>query len=485
MPPTGKPTAPESARFKNAPKVAPPEPLRALAILVCAAEPRRVAEVALLQGPGPWIVGRDDDENPERFAPHSPRAPFDATGAPPLIDEKLSRSALVIEDAEGGALAVRRTGRLPMFVNEKETETALVSEGDVLRVGEHLALLVTSRTHDLGCAARIKGYPEHAHGEPDAYGIVGESPAVANVRADLLFAAEAERHVLILGPTGTGKELAAHAIHALSSRGHKPLVSFSAATVPHELAAALLFGNRKNFPNPGMPERKGLVGEADGRILFIDEIGRLDPAGQAALLRVTDPNGEYLRLGEDVPRRADVVVVAATNVDPEDLEHDIVDRFKVQIELPSLEDRPEDIPLLVRHLVLLAAKATPKIAGRFVYEHEGRKEVRLAPEIVCGLVRRAYPRNVRELDKILVEAMSKSPGDTILPTRKTTAPGSVKKPRSGGAQLQAVLDRHGWHITNAAKELGMSRASLRRRIAEHGLGPAKEEESGRDSKRRK
>jgi DNA-binding NtrC family response regulator len=235
-----------------------------------------------------------------------------------------------------------------------------------------------------------------------------------------------------------------------------------------------------------MPERKGLFGEADRGVLFIDEFGEWKSEGQAALLRALDSNGEYLRVGEDTPRRADVIVVAATNKHKEDLKHDIVDRFKVHIELPSLEERPEDIPLLVRHLVLAAARDTPKIAGRFVYEHEGRKEVRVSPEVISGLVRREYPRGVRELDRILVEAMSKSKGDTILPTKETAMPPvRVNKPRSAAAHIRSVLERHNWNISTAAEELGMSRPTLRKRIAEHALEPPNAEPGDGDGERRK
>jgi transcriptional regulator of acetoin/glycerol metabolism len=121
-----------------------------------------------------------------------------------------------------------------------------------------------------------------------------------------------------------------------------------------------------------------------------------------------------------------------------------------------------------------------------VYEHEGRKEGRVSPEVISGLVRREYARGVRELDRILVEAMSKSKGDTILPTKETAAAlAPVNKPQSQAAQLEAVLERHGWVISAAAKELGMTRASLRRRIDKHGLSPASSDARDRGTKPRK
>src|SRR5690348_15490748 len=127
-------------------------------------------------------------------------------------------------------------------------------------------------------------------------------------------------HVLLTGASGTGKELAARAIHALSKRSGQRLVARNAATLPESLIDAELFGNAKNYPNPGMAERAGLVGQADGSTLFLDEIAELPSSSQAHLLRVLD-DGEYHRLGDGLARRSDFRLVAATNRDVSSLKH--------------------------------------------------------------------------------------------------------------------------------------------------------------------
>ena len=143
------------------------------------------------------------------------------------------------------------------------------------------------------------------------------------------------RTSLLLGESGTGKELAARAVHQLSQRGRQQFVARNAATLPAGLIDAELFGNAKNYPNPGMPERRGLIGEADGGSLFLDEIGELPVELQAHLLRVLDGDGEYQRLGEGVARRSNFRLIAATNRDPSTLKHDLAARFTARIELPT------------------------------------------------------------------------------------------------------------------------------------------------------
>ncbi len=135
------------------------------------------------------------------------------------------------------------------------------------------------------------------------------------MRERIAFAANAGKHVLLHGESGTGKELAARALHALSSRAGKPFVSRNAATLPSGLIDAELFGSARNYPNAGMPERAGLVGQADGGTLFLDEIAEIPAEQQAHLLRVLDADGEYQRLGEATTRRSDLVLVGATNRD--------------------------------------------------------------------------------------------------------------------------------------------------------------------------
>src|SRR5262249_20190159 len=151
-------------------------------------------------------------------------------------------------------------------------------------------------------------------------------------------------HVLIVGKSGVGKELVARALYNLSPQKRQVFVAENMATVPPGLGTALLFGNRANFPNPGMKDRVGLIGEAEGGTLFLDEIGDMSQEAQPLLLRVMEHSGSYTRLGEESqPRRANVRFFSATN-HPERLRPELRRRFQHEIHVPDLNERREDIP---------------------------------------------------------------------------------------------------------------------------------------------
>jgi two-component system nitrogen regulation response regulator GlnG/two-component system response regulator HydG len=335
-----------------------------------------------------------------------------------------------------------------------------------------------------------------------------------------VFLAPRAEHVLILGASGTGKELVARALHRRSARGERPLVSRNAATFPESLVAAELYGNAKNFPNPGMSDRIGLIGEADGSTLFLDEFAELPAAVQAQLLRVLDA-GEYQRLGESHNRRSDFRLVAATNRPIEALRPDIAARFTFRIEVPDLNARREDIPLLVRHILRGIAEQDPDAAQR-VFAGRGPNAAPVIPcELMRSLLQYDYSTHVRELRGRLWQALvSKVTGSTPAapmarttssnppsgyPARRSTPPPSrastsplgrrsappparysapppsrrsVPPPSSRGhhegdltaADIQACLDRHNGVQTHAWRELGLSsRHALARLIVKHGL----------------
>ena len=190
---------------------------------------------------------------------------------------------------------------------------------------------------------------------------MGETPAGWALRDRIAFAAHADGHVLVHGESGTGKELCAAAIHGLSARFERSLVACNAVTFPTGLVDVELFGNAKNYPNPGTAERDGLIGEADGTTLFVDEIGELPATLQAHLLRVLDRKGEYQRLGEARVRCADLRVVAATNRAVTELKHDFAARFTLKVEVPPLSARAADVPLLVRHLLARVAAGNDEV----------------------------------------------------------------------------------------------------------------------------
>jgi DNA-binding NtrC family response regulator len=264
-------------------------------------------------------------------------------------------------------------------------------------------------------------------------------------------------------------------------------VARSAATIPASLIDAELFGNVKGYPNPGMPERPGLIGAAEGGTLFLDELGELPASLQANLLRVLDSGGEYHRLGASTARRADIRLVGATNRDPATLKHDLAARLPLCITLPGLTQRREDIPLLVRHILRRAAAKSPDVVGRFVApSQDGSGEPQIRPELVDHLLKWAYTTNIRELEALLWRCMAASSGDAVEwatdlarstpvktqdeAARGPTAPEEDTSVELSAEQIQASLAAHGGNISRAAHTLGLSsRYALYRLLKKHGI----------------
>jgi two-component system, NtrC family, response regulator HydG len=469
---------------------APAAPTRlALVIAWCSGGPDRVGEVALVDPDETWVLGRGDarpsgGERRLMFCRQRPSRDV-TTGS---VDAKgVSREQLRVR-VRSGSLEVTRVGRCPLSVRGSVVDQALVSPGDVLTLKGQLVLYCVRRPATLPA---LRLFPPEAmgpFGDADAHGMIGESPAAWALRERVAFCARADAHVLLLGETGTGKELAARALHALSPRAERSLCSRNAATLPAGLVDAELFGNVKNYPNPGMAERPGLIGQADHGTLFLDEIGELPHELCSHLLRVVDEGGEYQRLGDATPRRADVRLLAATNRDPRALKHDLLARLTLRIELPSLDARREDVPVLARHLLLRAARRAPEIGQHFVEGWDGdRGEPRIDPRLMERLLAHRYAHNVRELDALLWRAMAGSTGEVVELTdeviaelgssasRRPAAPAASAPAGELSAEaLREAIDKHGGNLARAARALGLpSRYALYRLLKKHGLDPGK------------
>lgn len=470
----------------------------ALSILWSASEPHRVGHRAECRPGKTLLLGRAPlaDREEEILCFREPRADFLRTAAAgtastELLGESLSRRQVELR-CDGDGLIIRNVGRCPMWVNGELAGKARVGHGDTIHLQQQLLLLCTVRRRQYLSVGR---YPEGRigrFGHPDAEGIVGEGRAVWELRERLALVAQSEGHVLILGESGSGKELAARALHSLSSRAQRPFLSGNIAAIPSSLGAALLFGNRRNYPNPGMEERAGLIGSAEGGTLFLDEIGDMAPELQPMFLRVMDRGAEYIRLGDDAHiRRANVRFLAATN-HPERLRPELRRRFHHEILVPSLNERPEDIPLLVRHLLL-----TQLAAGGDETQFYRDGHLRIDPRLLEQLVRHRFSTQVSELAFLLGQAMRESQGEMLLPlscelrdARPTrlgppepmSAPGLTmppvampqadlpadrELPEPGAAQ--AVLDSVRGSVVQAAAKLGITRHQLNRLIRRHQL----------------
>jgi two-component system nitrogen regulation response regulator GlnG/two-component system response regulator HydG len=378
--------------------------LLALIVLWSRHEPQRIGEVLLVPDDGadaPWIFGRGEASSRERRVILLRQRPGTLEASGPVECPRISRAQLRLWRHAPGALAIERIGRCAMVVGGRDADRATIRPGEIVELRNEMLFLCAVRPSMLPAGVSAS----HPFGAADAHGIVGESPAAWRLRGAVIEAARRAGHALVLGPSGTGKELVAQALHAQSDRGARLLTARNAATIPDGLVDPELFGNVRNYPNPGTPERPGLIGQADGSTLLLDEIGELPLASQAHLLRVLD-DGEYHRLGEAVARRADLRLVGATNRPESALKHDLLARLAIRITVPGLDERCEDVPLVAVHLLRHRAAADPSLAKRFF---EGAWP-RFSPALMSALVLHAYTTHVRELDALLVCSTLESTG---------------------------------------------------------------------------
>jgi two-component system nitrogen regulation response regulator GlnG/two-component system response regulator HydG len=264
------------------------------------------------------------------------------------------------------------------------------------RYRTRLVLLVESRPLELPSEPTVDF--DFAFGRPDRIGLVGESPAIWAMRAELEQTARVDMHTLVLGPSGVSKELVAQGLYRSSRRAAGRFVSRSAATIPHTLIDAELFGNIEGYPNATMQGRPGLIGAADGGILYLDEIAELPEDAQAHFLRVLDRDGEYQRLREARVRRSELRVVAATHRSPSTLKHDLLHRFPLRLEVAGLDKRRCDIPLLVNHTIERIRDENPELYARALVERRDGPALSLDPAFIAALLmKRTWVGHVREL----------------------------------------------------------------------------------------
>jgi two-component system response regulator HydG len=400
------------------------------------------------------LFGRGDGNDGVRLRLGEHR-PGGFTPAAPLELLTVSRTQLSIS-VRADALHVENRGRAPLRRNGELTTASEFMPGDTLQVGRQLLFLVGRRAVEM---TPPRGYPPFAFGEPDAHGLVGESPVLWELRAKIALIAAETGHVIVYGQSGSGKELVARALHSLSPRKHRRLIARNAATLPDALVDAELFGNARNYPNPGMAERPGMIGECDRGTLFLDEIGELSQASQAHLLRALD-GGEYHRLGESSSRTSDFRLIAATNRDPSCLKHDFLARFTHQILVPSLNEHAEDVPLLLRHML-----------GRVPTSHSAPGSERGGIDRIRELVSMSYATGAREL---LAAYWRASVPGTVAGTKAAPGPALASSPALSNDDIamtaQAALDQHNGALEPSAQALGLkNRYALIRLIKKYDL----------------
>ncbi len=304
--------------------------------------------------------------------------------------------------------------------------------------------------------------------------IVGESASLRRVFHKVEQVAPTETNVLILGETGTGKELVAHAIHSRSPRRHRPLVKVNCAALPSTLIESEFFGHEKGAFTGALSRKIGRFELAGGGTIFLDEIGDLALDLQAKLLRVLQ-EGEFERIGSTATLKVDVRVIAATNrklekeVAAGTFRSDLYYRLNVfPVELPPLRERRDDIALLVWYFI---AKSQRKLAKSITEVPKKTMET---------LTAYAWPGNVRELENVIERAVILSPGSTLRVdesfARATPGRGGSTSVRSlediERAHISAVLEACGGRIKgkgNAAERLGLNPSTLRSRMKKLGI----------------
>ena len=243
--------------------------------------------------------------------------------------------------------------------------------------------------------------------ELGATAIIGEAPAMQDVFRAIGRLSQSQITVMITGESGTGKELVARALHVNSPRGTKPFIAVNTAAIPKDLMESEFFGHERGAFTGAQTQRKGRFEQADGGTLFLDEIGDMPADLQTRLLRVLQ-NGEFYRVGGVAPVKVDVRVIAATHQDLEDLvkearfREDLYHRLNViRIRIPSLNERAEDIPLLMRHFLVAAAKELQA------------ETKRVQPDVMERLQRFEWPGNVRQLENVCRWLTVMAPGQDV------------------------------------------------------------------------
>ena len=305
--------------------------------------------------------------------------------------------------------------------------------------------------------------------------IIAKSPKMQRVIEVIKVVGKSNATVLITGDTGTGKELVARAIHSQSHRQGKPFVAVSCAALPESLLESELFGHEKGSFTGAYAQKKGKFEVANRGTLFLDEIGEMSANIQVHLLRVLEEK-EFTRVGGNELVKVDVRVISATNRDVKQavangqFREDLYYRLNVvNIELPPLRQRREDIPLLAQHFL-----------KKFAVENQ--KEITdFSPEATDFLLKYEWPGNVRELENAIERAVILAKNSCIevadlsqqnlVPTHSTSPGTNLKQVEK--THIQDVLTETGGNYTKAARVLGISRMTLYNKIRAYGLNVKK------------
>ncbi len=358
------------------------------------------------------------------------------------------------------AVECMKEGAFDFLIKPWQKEKLLATVRNVLEIAssrKKIRQLDETRRVISGDLARKKGR------------LIGDSMAMQQVLNQISKVAATDANVLILGENGTGKELVAREIHHQSRRAPESFVPVDLGAIPSTLFESELFGHVKGAFTDARESKAGRFEVADKGSLFLDEIGNISLEGQAKLLSALQ-NRQVYRLGSSVPVDVDIRLISATNkplyemIREQTFREDLVYRINtVEIHLPPLRERIDDIPLLAEHFL-----------ERFNSKYE--KGISLAGEAVDRMMRYTWPGNIRELQHTIERAVIMADSDSIREqdlflkeTGQSPAPDSLHRDDLEKAAILKALDLHEGNLSKASKELGIGRTTLYRKISKYGI----------------
>ena len=395
---------------------------------------------------------------------------------------KIDPQAVVIMiTAHGGvdvAVDAMKLGATDFIAKPWQNEKVVATLSSAVQLGRTRSE-ATALKHTNKVLAQMTSNPGGQH-------ILGHSQAMQKVHSLISRSAPTDANVLILGENGTGKELVAREIHNQSLRANNVFMSVDLGAISESLFESELFGHKKGAFTDAREDRVGRLKAADGGTLFLDEIGNLPLHLQAKLLTVLEQR-KVTAVGSNVSESFDVRILAATNVSREDLSNE--DKFRqdllfrlntVEIALPPLRQRAEDIPFIAEHYIELysrkyskSIKALSEQARKAISQYIWPGNVRALRHAIERAIILSEGEQLQPAD-FQLDAPPNQAGDTIAPPPATLLESSgsdedLNLERVEKATIAQALKKHGYNISHAAKELGLTRAALYRRMEKHGL----------------